>query len=63
MYININYIGSSNPIGENFPLKKSDARFIGVQHNSKVVAPLSGTHFWNSPIEYGDVPVHKEVSR
>jgi hypothetical protein len=59
MSIDLEQIRSRNPIedvvGEKFSLKKSGARFIGVEHDSMVVVPQSGMYFWNSRGEHGDV--------
>ncbi|MFQ3659687.1 MAG: toprim domain-containing protein, partial [Anaerolineae bacterium] len=59
MTIDLEHIRSHNPIedviAEQFALKKSGSRFIGVEHDSLVVTPRAGFYFWNSRGEHGDV--------
>ncbi|MCA0454055.1 MAG: hypothetical protein LCI00_08790 [Chloroflexi bacterium] len=59
MTLDLEQIRSHNPIeevvAEKFPLRKSGSRFIGVEHDSLVVAPHTGFYFWNSRGEQGDV--------
>ncbi len=59
MTIDLEHIRSRNPIedvvAERFALKKSGARFVGVEHDSLVVTPANGMYFWNSRSEHGDV--------
>lgn len=59
MSIDLEHIRERNPIeevvGEKFTLKKTGARFIGVEHDSLVVTPNTGYYFWNSRSEHGDV--------
>jgi hypothetical protein len=58
MSIDLEPIRSANPIeqlvGEKFALKRSGARFVGVEHDSLVVTPATGQYFWNSRGEHGD---------
>ena len=42
-------------IAETFPLKKTGTHFIGVEHDSFVVFPNTGSYYWYSRSEYGDV--------
>ena len=59
MTFDLEQIRSRNPIEEvvteKFALKKAGSRFIGVEHDSLVVVPNTGTYFWNSCGEHGDV--------
>ncbi len=59
MSMDLNLIRSRSSIealvAEKFVLKKSDSRFVGVEHDSLVVVPATGWYFWNSQREQGDV--------
>lgn len=59
MNIDLEPIRSANPIEtlirEKYPLRRSGARFVGVEHDSLVVTPQTGFYFWNSRDEHGDV--------
>ena len=59
MTFDLEQLRSRNPIEEvvteNFALKKSGSRFVGVEHDSLVVVPNTGLYFWNSRGEQGDV--------
>jgi DNA primase len=59
MSIDLEEIRARNPIetviGEHVPLRKSGSRYVGVEHDSLVVIPNTGTYFWNSKGENGDV--------
>ena len=59
MNIDLEQIRSGNLIedvvAEKVPLRRSGARFVGVEHDSLVVTPQTGFYFWNSHDEHGDV--------
>src|SRR5690349_16159736 len=59
MTIDLEHLRSRNPIEDvivqKFALRKSGSRYIGVEHDSLVVIPNTGSYFWNSRGEYGDV--------
>ncbi len=59
MNVDLEQIRSGNPIevivSEKYPLRRSGARFVGVEHDSLVVTPQTGFYFWNSRDEHGDV--------
>ena len=42
-------------IAATFPLKKTGTHYIGVEHDSFVVFPNTGSYYWYSRSEYGDV--------
>src|SRR5687768_13679808 len=59
MTIDLEHIRSGNPIEAvitgKFTLRKSGARYVGIEHDSLVVMPNTRFYFWNSRGEYGDV--------
>jgi hypothetical protein len=59
MSIDLEQIRAANPIdrvvSERFALRRSGRHFIGVEHDSLVVSPATGTYFWNSKSEHGDI--------
>ncbi len=42
-------------VAESFPLKKIGTHYIGAEHDSFVIFPNTGSYFWYSRGEYGDV--------